>query len=115
VSALAGVVAIPTALAAWACAGLGMGIAYQTATAAAMRTSSPGNEGATGAALGMTDALAIAASTGVCGIFLRQGALAPGVTPRSLLTGFALAAAFGVASLWTARRLRASAPAGAPA
>jgi predicted MFS family arabinose efflux permease len=111
VSSLAGAVPIGVALAAWAFTGLGMGIAYQTATAAAMRTSRAGNEGATGAALGITDALAIAASTGVCGAFLEREPLALGVAPTTLLAGFALAAAFGLASLWTATRLR---PAGAP-
>jgi hypothetical protein len=90
-----------------------MGIGYQTATAAAMRTSHAGNEGATGAALGITDALAIAASTGVCGAFLERAPLALGVTPAPLLTGFALATAVGAASFWTAARLR-SAEASAP-
>jgi predicted MFS family arabinose efflux permease len=108
VSSLAEVVPIPAALAAWALGGLGMGIAYQTATAAAMRTSRAGNEGATGAALGITDALAIAASTGACGAFLHAAPLALGVPPIPLLSGFTLAMAFGLASLWTATRLRAA-------
>jgi predicted MFS family arabinose efflux permease len=108
VSSLAGVVSIGAALVAWAFTGLGMGIAYQTATAAAMRTSRAGNEGATGAALGITDALAIAASTGVCGAFLHAAPLALGVAPTALLTGFGLAAALGLLSLWTATRLRAA-------
>jgi hypothetical protein len=108
VSSLAGVVSIGVALVAWAFSGLGMGIAYQTATAAAMRTSRMGNEGATGAALGITDALAIAASTAACGAFLHAAPLALGVAPSALLLGFALAAALGLASLWTATRLRAA-------
>jgi len=108
VSSLAGVVSIGAALVAWAFGGLGMGIAYQTATAAAMRTSRMGNEGATGAALGITDALAIAASTAACGAFLHAAPLALGVAPSALLLGFALAAALGLVSLWTATRLRAA-------
>ncbi len=107
-SALTGTVPIGLALAAWGCAGLGMGIAYQTATAAAMRTSRAGNEGATGAALGVTDALAIFATTGIGGAFLAHAPLARGAAPISLLTGFALATAFGALSLWTAKRLRAA-------
>jgi predicted MFS family arabinose efflux permease len=110
VSSLAGAVPIGVALVAWAGSGLGMGIAYQTATAAAMRTSRLDNEGATGAALGITDALAIAASTGACGAFLRAAPLALGVAPVELLLGFALASLLGLASLWTATRLRTSAP-----
>jgi predicted MFS family arabinose efflux permease len=111
VSSLAGVVTIAVALAAWAFAGLGMGIAYQTATAAAMRTASAGNEGATGAALGITDALAIALATGACGALLERAPLALGVAPAALLAGFALASACGLASLWTATRLRPAAAA----
>jgi len=106
VSSLAAVVSISVALCAWAIAGLGMGIAYQTATAAAMRTADAGSEGATSAALGITDALAIAVSTGVCGAFLAREPLAFGVAPLPLITGFALATGLGVASLWTAQRLR---------
>jgi predicted MFS family arabinose efflux permease len=108
VSSLAGLASISVALVAWAVTGLGMGIAYQTATAAAMRSARPGSEGATGAALGVTDALAIAASTGVCGAFLEREPLAHGVAPEMLLAGFALATALGTASLWTATRLRAA-------
>jgi len=106
VSSLAGAVSIGVALGAWALAGLGMGIAYQTATAAAMRTADAGSEGVTGAALGITDALAIAASTGACGAFLAREPLAFGVAPVVLIAGFALATGLGLASLWSAQRLR---------
>jgi MFS family permease len=115
VSSLAGIVSIGVALCAWAVAGLGMGIAYQTATAAAMRTAVAGSEGATGAALGITDALAIAASTGACGAFLAREPLALGVAPAALIAGFALATLLGLASLWTAQRLRVGTPRAAAA
>lgn len=109
VAALAGVVPVLGALAAWAVAGFGMGVVYQTATAAAMRTSVAGNEGATGAVLGMTDALCVAASTAMCGAFLAAAPLSLGVTPRALIAGFALAAALGLGSVVSARALRAAA------
>jgi predicted MFS family arabinose efflux permease len=114
-SSLARAIPLGAALAAWALAGLGMGIAYQAATAAAMRTSAAGNEGAVGAALGITDALTIAAATALCGAFQAAAPLARGETPATLLAGFALAAALGLASVATARRLRAPAAAAAPA
>jgi MFS family permease len=109
ISSLAEAVSIEVALGAWGFTGLGMGVAYQTATTAAMRTSHAGNEGATGAALGITDALAIALATGVCGAFLEREPLALGVVPTSLLGGFALATALGLASVWTATRMRPTA------
>jgi predicted MFS family arabinose efflux permease len=104
-AALAFLVPIAAALCAWALAGFGMGIAYQAATAAAMRTSAPGSEGATGAALGIIDALSVAGGTALCGAFLARAPLALGVTPTALLAGFALVTAAGLASLATASRL----------
>jgi predicted MFS family arabinose efflux permease len=106
-AALAGGVSIEVALAGWSLAGLGMGVVYQAATAAAMRTSVSGNEGATSAALGITDALSISLATSVCGAFLAHARLAPGLTPTALLAGFALVSALGCVSLWSAARLRA--------
>jgi len=107
--ALTGALPIAGALAAWSLAGLGMGVAYQAATAAAMRTSRDGNEGATSAALGVTDALTIALATAVCGAFLGAAPLSRGETPVMLLAGFALAALLGLGSLVSATRLRAPA------
>jgi predicted MFS family arabinose efflux permease len=96
---------IAVALAGWALAGLGMGVAYQTATDAAMRAAPAGAEGATGAALGLTDALASAAATAVGGALLAAVPLARGTAPIPLLVAFAVAAAMGAASLVPARRL----------
>jgi predicted MFS family arabinose efflux permease len=107
--ALMGALPIAGALVAWSLAGLGMGIAYQAATAAAMRTSSAGSEGATSAALGITDALAIALATAVCGAFLGAAPLAHGEMPTMLLAGFALATVLGLGSLVSAAWLRAPA------
>jgi predicted MFS family arabinose efflux permease len=109
VSVLTGALPVAAALAGWALAGFGMGVVYQTATAAAMRTSAVGSEGATGALLGITDALSVAAATAVCGAFLGVAPLAAGVTPLALIAGFGCAGAFGLASLASARGLRAAA------
>jgi predicted MFS family arabinose efflux permease len=96
---------IAVALAGWALAGLGMGVAYQTATDGAMRAAPAGAEGATGAALGLTDALAAAAATATGGALLAVAPLAPGSPPVFLLIAFVVAAAMGAASLVPARRL----------
>lgn len=102
---------IAVALGGWALAGLGMGVAYQTATDSAMRAAPAGAEGATGAALSLTDALASAAATAIGGALLAAAPLARGTAPVFLLLAFAVAAAMGAASLAPARRL---APARAP-
>jgi predicted MFS family arabinose efflux permease len=97
------------ALAGWAVAGLGMGVAYQTATASTMAASPPGAEGATGAALGLVDALSSASATALGGALLGAAPLAPGVAPVFVFTAFGLAAGAGAASLLAARHLRAPA------
>ncbi len=93
----------------WALAGLGMGIVYTTATAAAMRACAAGAEGATGAALGITDALSSSLATAVGGAFVARAPLAAGAAPSLLIASFAIAAALGCASWWPARRMRAAA------
>jgi predicted MFS family arabinose efflux permease len=105
---------IPVVLAGWALAGLGMGFAYQTATDSAMRAARPGAEGATGAALGLTDALAAGLSTAIGGALLAAAPLARGSPPVFLLVAFAVAAAMGAASLVPARRLAPARPQPAP-
>ena len=65
----------PLALAffAWSLAGLGMGIAYNTATVNAMAHTPEGGEEATSTALGMTDALGISVATGLGGAMVAAG------------------------------------------
>jgi predicted MFS family arabinose efflux permease len=96
---------IVVGLAGWALAGLGMGVAYQTATDSAMRAAPAGAEGAAGAALSLTDALAAAAATAIGGALLAAAPLTRGSAPVLLLLAFALAAAVGASSLVPARRL----------
>jgi predicted MFS family arabinose efflux permease len=110
-AALVDATPILVALAGWTLAGLGMGLAYQTATDAAMRAAPAGAEGATGAALGLTDALSAAAATAIGGALLAAAPLALGVAPLPLLAAFAIAAAVGAASLVPARRLSPPPPA----
>lgn len=109
-SALFGTTPLAVALGGWTLAGLGMGVAYQTATDAAMRWAPAGAEGAAGSALGLTDALAVAAATGLGGVLLAAAPLAPGAAPPFLLAAFGVAAAAGAASLAPAGRLTPAVP-----
>ena len=95
------------ALSGWTLAGLGMGFAYNTATASAMSATYAGAEGATGAALGITDAVASSLSTAIGGVLLAVAPLARGAAPVFVVAAFVLAAAVGAASLAPARRLGA--------
>jgi MFS family permease len=108
IPALSGTAPRALALVSWCFAGFGMGVAYTAATAAAMRASPAGGEGATGAALGITDALCASVATAIGGVLLARSPLVAGGAPDLLVAGFVTAAALGVATLWPARRLRAS-------
>ncbi len=103
----------PLALAylAWALAGLGMGIAYNTATVAAMGDTPEGSEGTTSTALGMVDALAISLATGLGGAWLAAAERAGAEPGEPLAPIWAAAAAVALLALLAARRL---APASVP-
>jgi predicted MFS family arabinose efflux permease len=96
------------ALGGWTLASLGMGFAYNTATASAMRATRAGAEGATGTALAIADAVAASAATALGGALLAAEPLAQGSAPLLVVAAFGVAAAVGAASLGPARRLRAA-------
>ena len=82
----------------WTVAGLGMGIGYNTANAAAMSATRAGREGATSTALGMADAIGVSAATGIGGAVLAAG-LRAGVDTGDSLSGLwllALASVFAI-------------------
>jgi MFS family permease len=56
-----------TAVAAWAVAGLGMGLAFTTASAAILEAASPGQEGVVSAAMQLAQVLGAAVATGIGG------------------------------------------------
>jgi predicted MFS family arabinose efflux permease len=99
---------LAVALGGWTVASLGMGFAYNTATASAMGAARAGAEGATGSALAITDAVAASVSTAIGGALLAAAPLAPGSAPVFVIAAFLVAAAVGAASLAPARRLRAA-------
>ena len=102
---LAGATPLGVALASWAVAALGMGVVYNTASASAMSATPPAREGATGAILGITDAVASSLATALAGLFLAASSLAPGQTPRPLVLAFGLAGAVAALGVLPAGRL----------
>jgi MFS family permease len=82
--------ATPLAAIAWALAGLGMGIAYSTASLVVIETAEPGREGAASASIQLAEALGIALGTGVTGALVALNArgalgLAPGIVVADVL------------------------------
>jgi MFS family permease len=86
----------------WAVAGLGMGLAYSTATLVTIETADPGAEGAAAAAMQLANTLGVAIGTGVAGGVVAFGAtslggLGPAIAIADLLLivacGLTLAAA----------------------
>jgi MFS family permease len=102
---LAGLTPLHVALASWALAGLGMGVVYNAASASAMSATPPAREGATGAILGISDAVASSVATAIAGVFLAASGLTLGEAPRPLLLAFALAATVAALGLAPAGRL----------
>ncbi len=74
---------------AWAVAGLGIGVAYSTATLICIETAPAGSEGAASAAIQLANTLGIALGTGLAGGVVSLGAmtvgLAPGIAIANLL------------------------------
>jgi MFS family permease len=74
---------------AWAVTGLGIGVAYSTATLICIETAPAGSEGAASAAIQLANTLGIALGTGLAGGVVSLGAmtvgLAPGIAIANLL------------------------------
>lgn len=105
---------VVVAASAWAVAGLGMGLAYSTATLAVIESAKPGEEGAASASVQLAEALGIALGTGVAGAVVAlnaEGALgvAPGIVMADLVMLIML-----VFGLYTVRRMSGAAPDAAP-
>jgi len=92
--------AVQLAAIAWALAGLGMGLAYSTATLICIETAPAGAEGATSAAVQLANTLGIALGTGLAGAVVALGAttigLAPGIVIANLLMCVAAALALSL-------------------
>ena len=92
-------------IAAWAVAGLGMGLAYASITVLVLHLAPDGREGETSAGLQLSDVLGTALGAGVAGAIVAAGAAA-GIDPRlALLVSFALSGVAAAAGLAVGTRL----------
>ncbi|MDJ0786693.1 MAG: MFS transporter [Myxococcota bacterium] len=98
------------AFAAWALAGFGIGVAYNTATTEAMSQTDAGHEGRTSTALGMADSLGFALAAGLGGAILAAGGRAGLPTGHSIGWICVTMALAGAVLFWTATRLRPERP-----
>ena len=99
--------------AAWAVAGLGMGLSYTTLTLVVLRSAATGQEGAASAAIALSAILGTALGTGIGGALIGQGgagaaALWPGIAAQNVLMILV-----AVAAVTTATRIGIIRPASA--
>jgi MFS family permease len=97
------------AAAAWAVSGMGMGIAFSTATLTIIESAPPGGEGAASAAIQLANTLGIGLGTGVAGgvvAFAAAGAMgeAPGIAVADLLMLVACGATLAIVGRMPDRR-----------
>lgn len=104
--------ATPTALAfaAWALAGFGMGVAYNTITTTAMAHSPAGDEGPLSTSLGVSDAVGISLGTGIAGAWVAFGDRSHWPTADSLGAAWGLMLVVAVGACAVAARLGSGAP-----
>jgi MFS family permease len=82
---------------AWAVAGLGMGLAYSTATLIVIETAEPGAEGAASAGMQLANTLGVAIGTGVAGGVIAFGAIGlGGIAPAIAIADMLLVVACGL-------------------
>ena len=101
---------LATIVIAWAVAGLGMGLAYQSVTLAVLAEAPPGQEGGASAAQQLAELLGIATGTGVVGAVVALGAGLGWSRALALRVGFAITLAAAVLGVALTRRLAVSAP-----
>lgn len=99
----------------WAIAGLGMGLAYSTATLAVIESAAPGTEGAASASVQLAEAVGIAVGTGTAGAAVALTAagplgLAPGIVIADLLMLLVLVVTLMVVRRMPGQRPGADAP-----
>jgi MFS family permease len=108
---IAAVPPVITAAAAWAVAGLGMGLAYSTTTLAVIESATPGREGAASASVQVANTLGIAVGTGLAGGVVALSASGPlGLAPGILIADLLMLVTL-VLAVATGRRMSAVAPA----
>lgn len=90
----------------WGVGGLGMGLVYPSVTTLALGQARTGQEGATSAALQLSETLSVALMTGLGGAILAFGLSAGWHDSSSLATVFAVAAAASLAGIAAGARTR---------
>jgi MFS family permease len=106
-------VPVAVGIAAWAVAGLGMGLAYAPISVTVLGTAAPGQEGSASASLQLTDVLGVALGTGLGGVFVALGDGRDWDTASSLSLAFVVTLAVAVGGTLAARRLPRELPASA--
>jgi MFS family permease len=103
--ALRSAMPIGEALASWALAGLGMGLAYSPISLLALRAAPAGRDGWTSASLNLADVLGTALGTGVAGAAVVVGADRGWSASTAVTVAFVLAGTAAVAALMLTSRL----------
>jgi MFS family permease len=104
-------VPIVVGIAAWAVAGLGMGLAYSTLSLVTLREAAAGEEGSASAALQLSDVLGTALGTGVGGALIAAGLALGAEAWWGLAAAFAVGAAVDILGVALSGRLPGRIPA----
>jgi MFS family permease len=107
-AALSAWAAVPAsaAIAAWAVAGLGMGLAYQTVTLAVFRAAHDSEMGGAAASMEISNVLGVAIGTGIGGAVIAIGDSAGWETSLSVAIIFGLMAGFTVVAMFFAGQIQ---------
>ncbi len=97
--------AVPIAM--WSISGLGMGLAYSQTSLVALSEAAEGRQGASAAAVQMSDVLGVALGTGVGGAVIALGAANGWARPDALAVVFAIMVGSGLLACFAAGRLPA--------
>lgn len=98
-----------TAVAGWAVAGAGMGVAFNAATTDTMEQAPADRQGEAGGAMQLAQTLAVAVLSGLGGAAVSLSAAHGGTVSTALTATFALTAALAAAGVLTAHRIRPAA------
>lgn len=96
---------------AWGVGGFGMGLAYAPLSVVVLAVARPGEEGASSAAIQLSDVLGVAVGTGVGGAMVAVGDARAWAVADSVAVVFVTATVVGVAGLAASRRIPAALPA----
>lgn len=101
---------VPLAIAVWAVAGGGIGLAYSPLSVTVLGLAEPGREGTAASSLQLTDVLGVALGTGVAGAFVALGEARGWEVRSALEIAFVLTLGVALAGIAAARRLPAALP-----